>query len=90
MFSFFDKKIWENLDKYVYSSVISTNFAILEEKFTKISTSQIWKKKTLLQTSIDVQFVWEYVIVIKESLKLFIKIHNMGSGLILRSLFDHI
>jgi hypothetical protein len=41
---FFDKKIWEILDKYVFVSIISANFAIFEAKFAKIWKSQIWEK----------------------------------------------
>ncbi len=36
IFSFFQqKKIWENLEKMCFSSVISTNFAILRPNFAK-------------------------------------------------------
>jgi hypothetical protein len=44
-FLFIDKKISEILEKYVFSSVILTNFANFGVKFAKILTSLIWKKK---------------------------------------------
>jgi hypothetical protein len=55
---FIDKEIWEILEKCVFCSVISTNFANFEAKLAKISTLEIWRWKKNFNTAAEVACPW--------------------------------